>query len=77
MSGNGHRNRVEVTMTAEPHATGYAQHQVTVERKPLGVQTLMLTDLELVQLGAVLESYQGALTTVTTKFADHSGREAG
>jgi hypothetical protein len=82
-TGNGHRNRVEVTITAEPHPTGYGQHMITVERGSGGagdgewVQAVILTDLELVQLAAVLETYQSALSTVTTRFADHSGREAG
>jgi hypothetical protein len=78
MTGNGHRNRVEVAMTAEPCQDGYAQHLVTVERgEAETVQCMILTDLELVQLSAVLETYQKSGSTVTTKFADHSGRDAG
>lgn len=77
-TGNGHRNRVEVTMTAGPSPDGYAQHMVTVEHGGTErVGFLLLTDLELVQLAAVLETYQKSGSTVTTRFADHSGRANG
>jgi hypothetical protein len=66
---------MDAAMTVEPEPHGYGQHLVTVERgNAESVQTLILTDMELMQLECLLENYRATGMTVAVRFVDPSGR---
>ena len=62
-----------MTIEHEPH--GYGQHMVTVERGNAdSVQCMILTDLELMQLAAMISTYLHTESAVHVRMHDGTGR---